>query len=708
MEQRIKFYATPAQTADATAGRIDVVGVLRGGVFNGLTITQENARSASLDLIAKLQSGEVVGAAHHADDRPVGSEAVLWDQGSWDEMTGLQLGGRWLPTDTGRNARASVESGVFAGVSIVASASIDGGVAELTEIFYVDLVGRPAVPNRVIAYQQEEKMQDTDIEKEGVLTAQQENEGAIIAQAAAPTSAEEGYDEPSNSDDLYGRLSELIGQSLQQSADTVSALEARIAQFEQQISQSTRPATAVANRPKMATGLPPVPKNSEGVISFGKTLELAAEKSPLQHQKIVGGHKAKNIEVLMAQYDKFYHATLQKELLDYKQRVAFNMDWEGLYPCTATRVLYRAACERSSVLDIWPVQTMTTHCETVSVLKFIPDTDMPMQTPIAAPEALVIAALVTPVALANANAVPSSIVLTNNAAPAVALTYGVDFISDGGQIMLLTTTKTLGLNVAANSAFTAVYDISLLVGGAICAPAGRMKATTTPIQITAKPYAIALRYCDPEAFQISAKYGGDFITNALGKTIEALTDFIDGDVFAKALFAAMSNGAAQQNWSAGTDTIETLIQMIGRASIELISSAVGACRSDIVIITDPYTAMLLGSANECCRIDATNNGNVLGFAGTATQIGYPFYSYDGSASGFNGQFMIVTTRYFADQFVLDPIRITSYNGANVEVTLPNGTKAWGMSPITEWRASQQSAVAFTNPTHARVINILTP
>ena len=162
-------------------------------------------------------------------------------------------------------------------------------------------------------------MQDTDIEKEGVLTAQQENEGAIIAQAAAPTSAEEGYDEPSNGDDLYGRLSELIGglvgtaleSSAQDAMSRFSALEERLKAME-----TTRPAATQSARPKMATGLPPVPKNSEGVISFGKTLELATEKSPLQHQKIVGGHKAKNIEVLMAQYDKFYHATLQKELLD--------------------------------------------------------------------------------------------------------------------------------------------------------------------------------------------------------------------------------------------------------------------------------------------------------------------------------------------------------------------------------------------------------
>ena len=711
MEQRIKFYATPTKTANSTAGRIDVSGVLRGGVFNGLTITQQNARLASLALINKLGTGEVVGAAHHADDRPVGSEAVIWDQGSWDEVTGLQLGGRWLPTDTGRNARASVESGVFAGVSIVATAEVNDGVATIIEIMYVDLVGRPAVQNKVIAYQKEDTMLLETDEKEGVLTAQQESEGAVvIAQAAASTSAEDGYDEPSK-DDLYGRLSELIGglvgtaleNSAQDAAARFSALEDRLKSIE-----ASRPVATQSARPKIATSLPAAPKSGDGVISFGKTLELAAEKSPLQHQKIVGGHKAKNIDVLMAQYDKFYHAKLQKELLDYKQRVAFNMDWEGLYPCTATRVLYRAACERSSVLDIWPVQTMATHCETVSVLKFIPDTDMPMQTPIAAPESLAIAALVTPVALANTNAVPSSIVLTNTANPTVVLTYGVDFISDGGQVMLLTTTKTIGLNVAVNSAFTAVYDISLLVGGEICAPAGRMKATTMPIQITARPYAIGLRYCDPEALQISAKYGSDFITNALSKTIEALTDFIDGDVFAKAIFAAMGNGATQQNWSAGTDTIETLIQMIGRASVELVSSAVGACRSDIVIITDPYTAMLLGSANDCCRIDATNNGNVLGFAGTATQIGYPFYAYDGSGSGFNGQFVIVTTRYFADQFVFSPMQITSYNGANVEVTLPNGTKAWGMSPITEWRATQQSAVVFTNPTHARVINILTP
>lgn len=702
MEQ-IRFYATPVKVPDSTAGRIDVVGVLMGGIFNGLTITHDNARSASLQLIAKLQSGEVVGAAHHTDDRPVGSEVVIWDEGRWDDATGLQLGGRWLPTDTGRNARSAVEAGVFAGVSIVATADVKDGVATILEIIYVDLVGRPAVQNKVIAYQKEDTMDNIDILELG-------DDLAVAPQDLADDSADTQI---AQSDDLYERLQSLIGKSLQQatqqSAETISKLEERISQFEQQIAYSARPATVTASaRPKMATGLPPAPKKSEGVISFGKTLELAAEQSPLQRQKIVGGHKSKNVEVLMAQYDKFYHATLQKELLDYKQRISFNMDWEGLYPCTATRVLYRAACERSSVLDIWPVQPMATHCETVSVLKFIPDTDMPMQTPIASPEALVISSLATPVSLANSNAVPSSIVLTNTANPTVVLTYGVDFISDGGQVMLLTTTKTVALNVSVNSAFTAVYDISLLTGGAICAPAGRMKATTMPIQITAKPYSIGLRYCDPEALQISAKYGSDFITNALSKTVEALTDFIDGDVFAKAIFAAMSNGAAQQSWDAGTDTIETLIQMIGRASVELISSAVGACRSDIVIITDPYTAMLLGSANDCCRIDATNNGNVLGFAGTATQIGYPFYAYDGSGSGFNSQFMIVTTRYFASQFVFSPIQITSYSGANVEFTLPNGTKAWGMSQITEWRASQQSAVAFTNPTHARVINILTP
>lgn len=703
--EEIRFYATPAASPDATAGRIDVAGVLTAGVFNGLTITYDNARAASLRLIAKLQSGEVVGAAHHADDRPVGSEVVIWDEGRWDDATGLQLGGRWLPTDTGRNARSAVEAGVFAGVSIVATADVKDGVATISEIMYVDLVGRPAVQNRVIAYQKEE------VDTMDTIEMLEQDDGLTVApQELADDSADAQI---AQSDDLYGRLEALIGQTLQQaaqqSAETISKLEERIAQFEQQVTQSARPASLTASaRPKIATGLPPAPKKSEGVISFWKTLELATEQSPLQRQKIVGGHKARNTEILMAQYDKFYHATLQKELLDYKQRISFNMDWEGLYPCTATRVLYRAACERSSVLDIWPVQAMATHCETVSVLKFIPDTDMPMQTPIAAPEALVINALVTPVALANSNAVPSSITLTNTANPTVTLTYGVDFISDGGQVMLLTTTKTVALNVAVNSAFTASYDISLLTGGEICAPAGRMKATTMPIQITAKPYSIGLRYCDPEALQITAKYGGDFITNALSKTIEALTDFIDRDVFSKAIFAAMSNGAAQQNWIAGVDTIETLIQMIGRSAVELVSSAVGACRSDLVVITDPYTSMLLGSATECCRIEATTNGNILGFAGTATQAGLPFYAYDGSTSGFNGQFLIVTTRYFADQFVFSPMQIKSYSGANVEVTLPNGTKAWGMSPITEWRASQQSAVAFTNPTHARVINILTP
>jgi len=220
-----------------------------------------------------------------------------------------------------------------------------------------------------------------------------------------------------------------------------------------------------------------------------------------------------------------------------------------------------------------------------------------------------------------------------------------------------------------------------------------------------RPIKAAIRYCDMILIQIQRKYGDDFADRLLRRVIEQMREWLDKRIFQQIWVAAMKNGSIASTWSKSTETIEQLIEKIGDAAVELIDTEC-VVASELIIITNPTTANTLGRSNECCRIDATNNGEFLGQVGTITQHNIPLISIE-TTNLVYGNKVLVTTRDFYEHGVFQPLAISIKDGGvSTPFTAPSGTVYNGLTMETETVAYMQVADLINRPTQARIINIV--
>lgn len=673
MKKTINFYSTDDTQITPLEGGLSVESVVKGGTYNGLTLDPANVKLVSLMAISDAIQGRLTGEARHTplSERTIGNEAVIWTHGSWDDEDGLSLNGRFLDTDAGRNALRSAEAGIKFGVSIVATAEqVKNGKIDLLQILFVDLVMFPAVDNKVVAYQEEEEM-PKEIEIELPEVAQSDE---IVAEDTVEN-------EKMATIAMMNEMREMV------KAEFAAELAATKAQ------EQTKQAVVLKSK------LPAVaPKKDRpfSLVELGQGFTDAARK--------IYPERGKKFVKLMDHYRKVNKQRLALEHGQAEMMVKMGIDWDTLPgQCEATGRMYELVCENSYALSIFPSFVMDQVCQVIENYVVVDDPDFPTQDTPAA-EALVINALNVSVPTLYGPIVPMSSTLVNTANPLVVLEEGVDFLAVDKEIYLLTTTKTTALNVAVNSAFTLNYTVSLYETEA-CQPQGRKKVEIVNTTITARPIKAAIRYCDMILFQIQRKYGDDFADRLLRRVIGQMQEWLDKRIFQQIWVAAMKNGSIASTWSKSTETIEQLIEKIGDALVELIDTEC-AVASELIIITNPTTANTLGRSNDCCRIDATNDGEFLGQVGTVTQHAIPLISIE-TTNLVYGNKVLVTTRDYYTHGVFQPLAVSVKDGGvSTPFTAPSGAVYNGLTMETETVAFMQVADLINRPTQARIINIV--
>ena len=671
----VSFRATTTTAETEREGKVIVSGVLRAGTFNNFAVTHENARNTSLAFLdAIATNGGATGQGSHPtffSERAIGQSAIVWRGGDWDDVRGLSLRGEWLQTDAGRNARAEAEAGVPFGVSIYATTNEEG--TELDEILFVDAVYIPAVPNRVVSYaQQDDTMNDKELVEE--------------VDEIAPISAMGGEQQESDLDEADSPTNAVMFSAEEVKQMVADAVRAELATHQPHARKSIPAKSSVPDAPKAPIAF------GSALVEAGRTI-TPARRAPKD-----------KTAALTAHYRQWNKATLTQEEAAMRNAMQFNLDWSGLpAPCTATAALYELVCESSYINSIFPSGTMARVCELIDDMVLVDDADFPT-TDTPPTESIAINALGVWVSVSYPNLIPNSVTLVNTSFPAVALVEGVDYITGDGGIYLLTNATTIALDVVNNYNFAVTYSVSLL-GNGVCQPTGRKSVKISQIQVDAKPLQIAIKYCDMELFQIQAKYGSDFAQRVLRRVVEQLREFIDKKFFQQIWVSALTNGSAAQSWSQSTETEEQLIQKISTAAATLIDSEC-VMPSDVIVITDILTADILGRANSCCRIDATNNGANLGQVGTLTQHSYPLYSIESTNLVYTGK-VLVTTRYYFRSLTFQPLTIKEMvGGVEKPFTAPSGVTYTGRAMETEWIAFTQIASLVLRPTQARVINVV--
>lgn len=680
MAEHIFFSTATLPTTDRdTQGRIIVANALNGGVFNGRKISTDNARSASLDLLERVNNGGVTGEGRHTPlaDRVIGNEAILWESGSWDDVGGLTLEGRWLETDNGRNARVVAESGAPFGVSILATAETSrDGETTLIEILHVDAVHRPAVPNRVIAYAAEVAEGITKMEETEILGG-----SADVVEVEQPTVEEIVSDD----------------QPVQFSQETISEMIAKAVAAE-----LARPAQRTS-RPVIASALPAAQKRGDGdVVTMSALVAQKAEKEGVKVGKLPD-----RLRPIADRYRQVNAARLAMEEVGLRSLVQFGQDWSTLAaPCSVVGAIYERVCARSYGLSVFPSSPMQSYCVIVEDFEVVDDAEFPAQVPVTASPISIATAGVW-FALSGTAASPSSVVLTHVANPALVWVLGQDFIVGDDGILILASSPKLVANggvvdLAVSPAFTVSYSASLLQNGA-CQPAGRKVIKAAIRQVEAKIWKIALRYCDAEMFQIQSRYGSDFARRVLSRVVSELSVGMDISMFTAVWNSVYTtSGSSAGVWSQSLNTIENLIGFISSAAASLID---GECASqdEIVVLTTIANADILGRANECCRIDATNNGDSMGMVGTVTHHKYPLYAIPATNFVYNG--ILVIPRSYLRYFVFQPLSIKETAGIERDFVAPNGVTYSGTADVTTWTATMQTAQLIMRPTQGRYITV---